>query len=192
MRFIGRMESAPRALASEMRRAERLTAENTQLVLFIALNYGGRAEILDAARRFRGGGEEEFRGLLYAPDMHDPQVVIRTSGERRLSNFLLWQAANAEPVFRETSCGRTSRGRRSRKLCGQARRRIKDHRTQRLDPAATPAPAPQARARRGRRGLPGRGRPVCNCHRGGRGASSRAQAMPCSAWSPRPGFQRGK
>jgi undecaprenyl diphosphate synthase len=67
----------------------------------VAFNYGGRAEILDAARRYQGGGEEEFRNGLYAPEMHDPDLIIRTSGERRLSNYLLWQSAYSELIFRD-------------------------------------------------------------------------------------------
>ncbi len=81
--------------------AEALTDANTRITLFVAFNYGGRAEILDAARAFQGGGEEEFRRLLYAPEMHDPDIIIRTSGERRLSNYLLWQSAYSELVFRD-------------------------------------------------------------------------------------------
>ena len=65
----------------------------------MAFNYGGRAEILDAAERYTGGGEEEFRQLLYAPEMHDPDLIIRTSGEQRISNYLLWQCAYSELVF---------------------------------------------------------------------------------------------
>ena len=67
----------------------------------MAFNYGGRAEILDAARRFEGSTEEEFRQCLYAPEMHDPDLIIRTSGERRLSNYLLWQSAYSELIFRD-------------------------------------------------------------------------------------------
>ncbi len=81
--------------------AEALTDANTRITLFVAFNYGGRAEILDAARAFQGGAEEEFRKLLYAPEMHDPDLIIRTSGERRLSNYLLWQSAYSELVFRD-------------------------------------------------------------------------------------------
>ena len=81
--------------------AERTTAGNETITLFVAFNYGGRAEILDAARRFQGGSEEEFRACLYAPEMHDPDLIIRTSGERRLSNYLLWQSAYSELVFRD-------------------------------------------------------------------------------------------
>ena len=65
----------------------------------MAFNYGGRAEIVDAARRFEGGDEEDFAQLLYAPEMHDPDLVIRTSGEQRLSNYLLWQSAYSELDF---------------------------------------------------------------------------------------------
>jgi undecaprenyl diphosphate synthase len=65
----------------------------------VAFNYGGRAEIIDAAARYEGGGEEEFAKLLYAPEMHDPDLVIRTSGEQRLSNYLLWQSAYSELHF---------------------------------------------------------------------------------------------
>jgi undecaprenyl diphosphate synthase len=67
----------------------------------VAFNYGGRAEIVDAARTFSGESEDEFRRLLYAPDMHDPDLIIRTSGEQRISNYLLWQGAYAELVFRD-------------------------------------------------------------------------------------------
>jgi undecaprenyl diphosphate synthase len=72
--------------------------------LFVAMNYGGRGEIVDAARRFAAecgpeAGEAEFAQFLYAPGMRDPQLIIRTSGEQRISNFLLWQGAYAELVF---------------------------------------------------------------------------------------------
>ena len=67
----------------------------------MAFNYGGRAEIVDAARTFTGETEEEFRRHLYAPDMHDPDLLIRTSGELRISNYLLWQFAYSEFVFRD-------------------------------------------------------------------------------------------
>jgi undecaprenyl diphosphate synthase len=101
MRFIGRREGVPESLREQMRRAEELTDANATITLFVAFNYGGRAEILDAARRFEGDTEEEFRRCLYAPEMHDPDLIIRTSGERRLSNYLLWQSAYSELVFRE-------------------------------------------------------------------------------------------
>jgi undecaprenyl diphosphate synthase len=101
LRFIGRREGISTALARQMDWAEEQTAENDRITLFVAFNYGGRAEILDAARRFAGGGEDEFRSLLYAPEMHDPDLIIRTSGEQRLSNYLLWQSAYSELVFRD-------------------------------------------------------------------------------------------
>jgi undecaprenyl diphosphate synthase len=102
MRFVGR-RSAPvaPALVERMEWAEQLTADNRRITLFVAFNYGGRAEILDAARNFTGTTEEEFRRHLYAPDMHDPDLVIRTSGEQRISNYLLWQTAYSEFVFRD-------------------------------------------------------------------------------------------
>ena len=81
--------------------AEGETAANDRITLFVAFNYGGRAEILDAAARFQGGDEDDFRALLYAPEMHDPDLIIRTSGEQRLSNYLLWQSAYSELVFRD-------------------------------------------------------------------------------------------
>ena len=101
MRFIGRRDRVAGALLEQMDWAEAETATNDTITLYVAFNYGGRAEILDAAARFDGGGEEAFRALLYAPEMHDPDVVIRTSGEQRMSNYLLWQSAYAELVFRD-------------------------------------------------------------------------------------------
>jgi undecaprenyl diphosphate synthase len=101
MRFIGRREGISEQLRTQMSWAESLTEENRRITLFVAFNYGGRAEILDAARRYDGTTEQEFRACLYAPEMHDPDLIIRTSGERRLSNYLLWQSAYSELVFRE-------------------------------------------------------------------------------------------
>jgi undecaprenyl diphosphate synthase len=101
MRFIGRREGVDPGLVKRMEWAEGLTGGNERITLFVAFNYGGRAEIVDAARTFQGGSEEEFRRHLYAPEMHDPDLLIRTSGEQRISNYLLWQCAYAELVFRE-------------------------------------------------------------------------------------------
>ena len=101
MRFIGRREDVPPELVERMRWAEEETADNERITLFVAFNYGGRAEIVDAARSFRGSSEEEFSKHLYAPEMHDPDLLIRTSGERRISNYLLWQCAYSELVFSE-------------------------------------------------------------------------------------------
>jgi undecaprenyl diphosphate synthase len=100
MRFIGRREGVSPELVQRMQWAEELTRSNERITLFVAFNYGGRAEILDAARRFDGETEEEFRACLYAPEMHDPDLIIRTSGEQRLSNYLLWQSAYSELIFR--------------------------------------------------------------------------------------------
>ena len=101
MRYIGRREGLDPALSERMRWSEEETAANDRIVLFVAFNYGGRAEILDAARGFEGDSEEEFRARLYAPEMNDPDLLIRTSGEQRLSNYLLWQCAYSELVFRD-------------------------------------------------------------------------------------------
>jgi undecaprenyl diphosphate synthase len=101
MRYIGRREGLDPALVERMEWSEEETAGNDRIVLYVAFNYGGRAEILDAARSFQGESEEEFRSHLYAPEMHDPDLLIRTSGEQRLSNYLLWQCAYSELVFRD-------------------------------------------------------------------------------------------
>jgi undecaprenyl diphosphate synthase len=99
MRFVGRREGVLPELIEQMEWAEAKTAGNKRLTLYVAFNYGGRSEILDAAVKYKGGGEEEFRKLLYAPEMHDPDLLIRTSGEQRISNYLLWQAAYSELHF---------------------------------------------------------------------------------------------
>jgi undecaprenyl diphosphate synthase len=102
MRFIGRRSTpVPPELVERMAWAEELTRENARITLCVAFNYGGRAEIVDAARTFTGETEEDFRAHLYAPDMHDPDLIIRTSGEQRVSNYLLWQGAYSEFVFRD-------------------------------------------------------------------------------------------
>ncbi len=102
MRFIGRRsDPVPPELIERMEWAEGVTRDNRRITLFVAFNYGGRAEIIDAARRFTGGTEADFRAHLYAPEMHDPDLIIRTSGEQRSSNFLLWQGHYSELVFRE-------------------------------------------------------------------------------------------
>lgn len=101
MRFIGRREGVDPALLAKMDASAALTAKNDRITFFIAFNYGGRAELVDAARKFEGSTEEEFRQCLYAPEMHDPELLIRTSGEQRISNYLLWQCAYSEFVFRD-------------------------------------------------------------------------------------------
>ena len=100
MRFVGRRDGRLRELVEQMDWAEETTAGNDRITLFVAFNYGGRAEILDAAKRVTtGSSEEEFAQLLYAPEMNEPELLIRTSGEQRLSNFLLWQCAYSEFFF---------------------------------------------------------------------------------------------
>ncbi len=108
-RFIGRRDRAPEPLRRQMASLEAETASNDRLLLWIAFDYGGRAELVDAARRVLEAGvaaeeldEELFASHLYAPELPDPDLLIRTSGELRLSNFLLWQLAYAELVFVET------------------------------------------------------------------------------------------
>jgi undecaprenyl diphosphate synthase len=99
MRFVGRRAGVDPDLVELMDWAEEQTAAHDRITLFVAFNYGGRAEILDAARGFTGSTEEEFAARLYAPEMHDPDLLIRTSGEQRISNYLLWQCAYSEFVF---------------------------------------------------------------------------------------------
>ena len=109
LKFLGRREALDRALQQRMEQSETLTRNNIGLRLFVALNYGGRAEIVDAVRALVRMGiraeevtEEAIAAHLYAPDLHEPDLVIRTSGEKRLSNFLLWQTAYSELYFTDT------------------------------------------------------------------------------------------
>jgi undecaprenyl diphosphate synthase len=111
VRFLGRRDwKVPRSVLREMEISEELTRGNTGMTLTIAFNYGGRAEIVDAVKRIlaehdagRLRGEkispESISSRLYHPDMPDPDLIIRTSGEERISNFLLWQAAYSELYF---------------------------------------------------------------------------------------------
>jgi undecaprenyl diphosphate synthase len=102
MRFIGRRsDPVPADLVKRMEWAEGLTEGNRRITLFVAFNYGGRAEIVDAARTFTGETEDDFRAHLYAPEMNEPDLIIRTSGEQRISNYLLWQGAYSELIFRD-------------------------------------------------------------------------------------------
>ena len=102
-RFIGRRDRAPAELRRRMDELEAETAENNRLELWIAFDYGGRAELVEAARRLVEAGvepdEQSLRANLYAPELPDPDLLIRTSGELRISNFLLWQLAYSELVF---------------------------------------------------------------------------------------------
>lgn len=105
-RFIGRRDRAPEVLQAKMAALESETRHNTRLNLWVAFDYGGRAEIVEATRRLVESGidpaeidENVLAAHLYAPEMPDPDLLIRTSGELRVSNFLLWQLAYAELVF---------------------------------------------------------------------------------------------
>lgn len=109
IRFMGRRDwRVPRRLVRRMDEALDLTAKNQTMTLTIAFNYGGRAEIVDAVKSLLASGvpadkltEKGIRDHLYAPDMPDPDLVVRTSGEYRISNFLLWELAYSELVFTE-------------------------------------------------------------------------------------------
>ena len=108
-RFIGRRDRAPAELQEQMAGLEEETAHNERLNLWIAFDYGGRAELVEAARRLVEAGvepseidENMLRANLYAPELPDPDLLIRTSGELRISNFLLWQLAYSELVFVDT------------------------------------------------------------------------------------------
>jgi undecaprenyl diphosphate synthase len=108
-RFMGRRDRAPDELREQIERLEGETAENDRLNLWVAFDYGGRADIVEAARSLVEEGaspdaidEESLRANLYAPELPDPDLLIRTSGELRISNFLLWQLAYSELVFVDT------------------------------------------------------------------------------------------
>jgi undecaprenyl diphosphate synthase len=107
--FIGRRDRATDALRAKMAELEEETSDNERLRLWIAFDYGGRAEIVEATRRLIDEGmeprdvdENAIAARLYAPEMPEPELLIRTSGELRVSNFLLWQVAYAELVFVDT------------------------------------------------------------------------------------------
>ncbi|MDQ4081617.1 MAG: polyprenyl diphosphate synthase [Actinomycetota bacterium] len=109
VRFIGRRDRATGALLGKMTELEDETSPNRRLQLWIAFDYGGRAEIVEATRRLVEEGvdprdidENAIAARLYAPEMPEPDVLIRTSGELRVSNFLLWQLAYTELIFVET------------------------------------------------------------------------------------------
>jgi len=109
VRFIGRRDRAPAGLRARMEALEDRTELNTKLNLWIAFDYGGRAELVEATRRLVESGveareidENVIAANLHAPELPDPDLLIRTSGELRISNFLLWQLAYAELVFVDT------------------------------------------------------------------------------------------
>jgi undecaprenyl diphosphate synthase len=108
-RFFGRRDRVPESLQQKMSQLEAETADKDGLNLWIAFDYGSRAELVEAARQLVADGltpgdvsEDTFAERLYAPELPDPDLVIRTSGEQRISNFLLWQSAYSELVFDET------------------------------------------------------------------------------------------
>jgi undecaprenyl diphosphate synthase len=108
-RVLGRMEDLAPDIQDELRTATERTSKNTGMIFNIALNYGGRAEIVDAARRAIEAGvrpaeltEERFSEFLYTAGQPDPDLLIRTSGEMRVSNYLLWQIAYAEIYVTDT------------------------------------------------------------------------------------------
>ena len=139
MRFIGRREGvAPELRGADGRGPRQLTAANDRITLFVAFNYGGRAEIVDAAARFHGGDEEDFAQLLYAPEMHDPDLVIRTSGEQRAEQL---------PAV----AVRLLRARVPRRAVARLRPRRRSRRRWRSTPRAAPLRGPLRRPRAGRR-----------------------------------------
>jgi undecaprenyl diphosphate synthase len=103
LRHVGRIERLPEKLQGKIRHAIALTQNNDKLILNVAFDYGGRAEIVDAIRRIIGDGtpaeevtEEVVSHYLYTAGLPDPDLIVRTSGEMRVSNFLIWQGAYAE------------------------------------------------------------------------------------------------
>ncbi len=111
LRSIGSVEDLPDSVVAELRTTEKLTAENRSMRLRLALNYGGRQEIIAAVNswlRSRDAGsrigfdEDALRANFYDPEMSDPDLLIRTAGEYRLSNFLLWQCSYSELWVTET------------------------------------------------------------------------------------------
>ena len=109
LRYIGRIDALSAPLRRKIEDAIALTASNDQMTVCVAFNYGGRAELVDAVRRIVADGvdpdqisERTLSDYLYTCDLPDPDLIIRTGGETRISNFLLWQAAYAEYVFSDT------------------------------------------------------------------------------------------
>jgi undecaprenyl diphosphate synthase len=129
-RFMGRRDRAPDELREQIERLEQETAQNDRLNLWVAFDYGGRADIVEAARKLVEAGaapeeidEDALRANLYAPELPDPDLLIRTSGELRISNFLLWQLAYSELVFVDTLWPDFGRGELEHALADYAQRR---------------------------------------------------------------------
>ena len=129
-RFMGRRDRAPEELREQIERLEHETAQNDRLNLWVAFDYGGRADIVEAARRLVEEGataddidEGALRANLYSPELPDPDLLIRTSGELRISNFLLWQLAYSELVFVDTLWPDFGRDELEHALAAYARRR---------------------------------------------------------------------
>ncbi len=104
MRFVGSREGVDAGLIAAMERAEAETAAATPSICLSPSTTAPARSCCRRAERYEGGGEDAFRSLLYQPDLQDPDLLIRTSGEQRISNYLLWQCAYAEFVFREELC----------------------------------------------------------------------------------------
>jgi len=129
-RFMGRRDRAPDELREQIERLERETAGNDRLNLWVAFDYGGRADIVEATRKLVEEGvapdaidEESLRANLYAPELPDPDLLIRTSGELRISNFLLWQLAYSELIFVDTLWPDFGRDELEQALAAYAQRR---------------------------------------------------------------------
>ena len=122
LRFIGRRDRLSEKVLAGIDWAEQLTAHNSARSLYVAFDYGGRAEIMYAAERYTGGDEEAFRRHLYAPDMKDPELIIRTGGELRISNFLLWESAYSELYFSDVLWPDFDRAELERALASYAER----------------------------------------------------------------------
>lgn len=113
LRFLGRLDALPADILEKIDRINRISAEQTGIIVNVCINYGGRADVVDAARAFAARcaagqanpdelDERTFSSYLYTKDVPDPDLLIRTGGEMRISNFLLWQSAYAELYFTDT------------------------------------------------------------------------------------------
>ena len=193
MRFIGRREGVdPRRCSSRWTGPRRRPAANDRITLFVAFNYGGRAEIVDAARALqRQRPRRSSARHLYAPEMHDPDLIIRTSGEQRLSQLPAVAVAPTPSSSSPTSCGPTSRARRSRRRWPSTTRRRRrfgggaDGATR----GRAPAPARAGGAAAARRGAAAR-TSARACWSRSRRSPSRSSSSPRAAWSSRSACSR--